>query len=153
MLFAAVLGCTSTETHGSDLAVPAGLTVTLGAVRFAYADWTTDRAEILDRARAREEAWAAVLRQAFEREAADLGLAGPGVTAEITVTDLRPGRHSLRWWVGSAGEAAFVEARVTLPGHGSFVIETSRSRGRFESLLESFGSKIARAIAARRADL
>jgi hypothetical protein len=153
LLLAGVLGCTSTATYESDLVVPADLEVTLGAVRFVYRDWSTDVAEIVDRARAHEEAWTAVIRAAFSREAADRNLAGPGATVEIAVTDLRPGRHSFSWWVGSGDEPAFLEARVTIAGHGSFVIETSQPRGGFESLLKSFGRKIAREIAARRTDL
>ncbi|MHC4494098.1 MAG: hypothetical protein ACYTDU_21110 [Planctomycetota bacterium] len=130
MLLAAALGCTSTETYESDLVVPADLKITLGAVHFVYRDWSTDM---------------------FEKEAAAQGLAGPGATLEIAVTDLRPGRHSFGWWVGSGDERAFVEARITIPEHGSFVIETGQMRGRFESLLKTVGRKIAKQIAARRA--
>jgi hypothetical protein len=153
LLVAAALGCTSTATYESDLTVPADLKVSLGAVRFVYRDWSTDTAAIVDRARAREGAWTAVLRAAFEKEAAVRDLAGPGATVEIAVTDLRPGRHTFSWWVGSGDERAFVEARVTIAGHGGFVIETSRARGRFESLLETLGREIVEQIAARRTDL
>jgi hypothetical protein len=139
VLLAAALGCTSTETYESDLVVPADLKITLGAVHFVYRDWSTDMAEIVDRARAHEQAWTAVIRGAFEKEAAAQGLAGPGATLEIAVTDLRPGRHSFGWWVGSGDERAFVEARITIPDHGSFVIETGQMRGRFESLLKTVG--------------
>jgi len=151
LLAAALVGCTTTETYESDLVVPAGLKVTLGQVRFAYRDWSTDMAEILDRARAHEEAWTSVIRHAFEKEAAARDLAGPGATVEISVTDMRPGRSAFAWWVGSGDERAWVEARVEIPDHGSFVIETSQARGRFESLLETFSGKIAKQIAARRA--
>jgi hypothetical protein len=153
LLLLAALGCTSTATYESDLAVPADLKVTLGTVRFSYRDWSTDMAEIVDRARAHEKAWTATIRQAFEKEAATRGLAGPGATVEISVTDLRPGRDAFNWWVGSGDERAYVEARVTIPDHGSFVIETEQTRGRFESLLKAFGKKIAKQIAARRTDL
>jgi hypothetical protein len=152
LLLAAVLGCTSTATYESNLVVPADLKLTLGAVRFAYRDWSTNMAEIVDRARAHEKAWTAVLRAAFEEEAAKQGLAGPGATVEISVTDLRPGRHTFNWWVGSGDERAFVEARVTIPEHGSFVIETGQPRGSFEGLLKTCGRKIAKQIAARRSD-
>lgn len=150
LLLAAVLGCTSTATYESDLAVPADLKVTLGAVRFVYREWSTDNPGVVDRARAYEKAWTAVIRSAFENEAAARDLAGPGATVEVSVTDLRPGRHSFNWWVGSGDERAFIEARVEVRDHGSFVIETGQASGRFESLLKTFGGRIAKQIAARR---
>ena len=150
MLLAAALGCTSTATYESALVVPADLKITLGTVRFVYRDWSTDMAEIVDRARAHEKAWAAVISGAFEKEAVARDLVGPGATVDIAVTDLRPGRYTFNWWVGSGDERAYVEARITLPGHGSFVIETGQASGRFESLLETFGKKIASQIDACR---
>lgn len=153
LLLAAALGCTSTATYESNLTLPADLKLTLGSVHFSYRDWTTNTAEIVDRARAHERVWSATIRAGFEKEAADRGLAGPGATVEISVTDLRPGRDAFNWWVGSGDERAYVEARVTIPDHGSFVIETEQPRGRFESLLKTFGKKIAKQIAARRTDL
>lgn len=150
LLAAALVGCTTTETYESSLVVPADLQVTLGAVRFVYREWSTDTAAILDRARAHEETWAAVVRRAFEQEAAARGLAGPGAAVEISVTDLRPGRNAFRWWVGSGDEQAWIEARVEVDGHGGFAIETGQARGRFESLLGALGKESAKQIAARR---
>jgi hypothetical protein len=69
---------------------------------------------------------------------------------EISVTDLRPGRNAISWWVGSGDERAWIEARVEVAGHGGFVIETGRARGRFEGLLEDLGKKAAKQIAASR---
>ena len=152
LLLAAALGCTSTATYESDLVVPADLKITLGTVHFVYRDWSTTMAEIVDRAHSHERAWTAAIRAAFEKEAAAQGIAGPGATLEIAVTDLRPGRHAFSWWVGSGDERAFIEARITIPDHGSFVIETGQTHGRFESLLKTFGKRTARQIAARRAD-
>lgn len=153
VVVAVALGCTSTATYESDLALPAGLKVTLGEVGFAYRDWSTNTAEVVDRARAHEQAWRAVLGAAFEKEAASRDLLGPGAVVRIAVTDLRPGRDTFGWWVGSGDERALLEVRVEVPGHGGFVIETTQPRGRFESLLKTCGQRIAAQIAAARADL
>ena len=150
LLLAAALGCTSTATYESDLAVPADLKVTLGTIRFVYREWSTDNPVVVDRARAYEKAWTAVIRSAFENESAAQDLAGPGATVEVSVTDLRPGRQSFSWWVGPGDERPFIEARVEIRDHGSFVIETGQASGRFEKLLKTFGARIAKQIAARR---
>ena len=84
LLLAAALGCTSTATYESDLVVPADLEVTLGAVRFAYRDWSTEVAEIVDRyaSKARAQITGKSEQKAFLRELVAF-LDGPEVHQDL----------------------------------------------------------------------
>ncbi|MHC4549466.1 MAG: hypothetical protein ACYTEZ_11895 [Planctomycetota bacterium] len=148
LLLAGALGCVSAGTYESRVtALPDDVKVTLGPVVFDDESWEATDPEAR---RQLESAWVGEIRRAFAEEAERLGIHGDGLTAALRIVDCNPGHPSLTWWVGSHDREVGIEARVSLPGYGTFRVAAEQRGGlgrRFEKVLKKLGRKTARHLA------
>lgn len=150
-------GCaTSSQLIEDSLTTPdAVAAVSLGQVRFDYAQWTNRDEKDVATAKQHEATWAKALGDAFLARANRRGLGGTEGRAavDITIIDLEPGSRAARYFVGFGAGSGLIAAKVDVAGHGSFrmngKITGGAWGGNFVGVMEELGESIADHLAKR----